>query len=127
MRGFTLLEMLVVLVILGMAAALVVPALARTVERVAEAGAWDDVERRLGLLPAAVRAEGRGREWAAGEPVTMAAFAWPEGWRVAALTPLRVEATGFCAGADLQARSPTGVRRYRLEAPTCRVVDVDAP
>ena len=38
MRGFSLLEMLVVLVLMGLAAALVAPSLSRTADRVREAG-----------------------------------------------------------------------------------------
>lgn len=127
MRGFSLLEVLVVLVILGMAAALVVPSLGRTLDRVTEVGERDDVVRRLGLLPAVVRTEGRDREWKAGEPLVMPGLGWPLGWGVSALTDLRVAASGFCSGADVQVRSPSGTRRYRLDAPDCRVVDADAP
>ena len=58
MRGFTLLEMLVVLVILGMAAGLIAPSLSRTAERVREAGDRDDVRRLLHALPILVRAQG---------------------------------------------------------------------
>jgi prepilin-type N-terminal cleavage/methylation domain-containing protein len=127
MRGFTLLEMLVVLVILGMAAALVAPSLGRTLERVTAAGERDEMARRLAQLPAAVRAEGRGRAWRAGEAVALDTHAWPPGWRVTALTPLRVEASGFCAGGEVQAQGEGGAMRLRLEAPDCRTVDADAP
>jgi prepilin-type N-terminal cleavage/methylation domain-containing protein len=126
MRGFSLLEMLVVLVILGMAAALVAPPLARTVERVRESGEREDIARRLGALPAQVRSEGRARAWAAGDALAAPAAAWPEGWRVVAVTPLRIGANGFCAGADVQAAGPSRVHRLRLVAPDCRVEDADA-
>lgn len=127
MRGFSLLEMLVVLVILGMAAALVAPSLSRTAERVRAAGDRDELVRRLGFLSAAVRAEGRDRHWVPGDALEVPRFAWPEGWKVHVLTALRVEASGFCAGGDVRVRGPGGERRYRLEAPDCQVVDADAP
>lgn len=127
MRGFSLLEMLVVLVILGMAAALVAPSLGRTLERVTAAGQRDDLLRRLGQLPAAVRAEGRPREWSAGEPIAIDGVAWPDGWRVIASATVAIEASGFCRGGEVQARAGDSVLRLRLEAPDCRTVDADAP
>ena len=127
MRGFTLFEMLVVLVILGMAAALVAPSLGRTLERVTAAGQRDELVRRLGQLPAVVRSEGRPREWPAGQPIILEGVAWPDGWRVVASTPVSIEASGFCRGGDVEARSGDSALRLRLEAPDCRTVDADAP
>lgn len=127
MRGFTLLEMLVVLVILGMAAAVVAPPLARTVDRVREAGDRDEVRRGLERLPVVARGQGQALAFAAGEPVVLPDRPWPEAWRVAAAADFRIEASGFCAGAEVQATGPAGPRRWRLVAPDCRVEDVDAP
>jgi prepilin-type N-terminal cleavage/methylation domain-containing protein len=127
MRGFTLLEMLVVLVILGMAAALVAPPLARTVDRVREAGERDDVLRGIERLPLRVRDGGVALEIAAGATLPAWDTPWPAGWRVAAATPLRIEANGFCVGGDVQAEGPAGLRRWRLLAPDCAVEALDAP
>jgi len=127
MRGFTLLEMLVVLVILGMAAAMVVPPLARTVDRVREAGELDDVRRALERLPLQARKQGRALAFPAGAVLPAQDRPWPEGWRVLAVTPLRIEASGFCHGGEVQASGPVGSRRWRLSAPDCRAEDADAP
>lgn len=126
MRGFTLLEILVVLVILGMAAALVAPPLARTVDRVREAGERDDVVRALGRLPLYARDGGVALEIAAGDALPAQGEAWPPGWRVVAATPLRIEANGFCVGGEVQADGPAGPRRWRLVAPDCAVEERDA-
>lgn len=125
MRGFSLLEMLVVLVILGMAAALVAPPLARTVDRVREAGAHDDVRRQLQHLPMRARAEGRALTVDAGQPLPDFGRAWPEGWSVRALTALRIHASGVCERADVRVETPDSARTWRLRAPDCFAADAD--
>lgn len=125
-RGFTLLEMLVVLVILGMAAAVVAPPLARTMERVSEAGHRDDVRRGLESLPGLARAGGRALVFPAGEPMGVPERAWPDGWSVVPVTGLHVEPTGFCRAGAVTVVAPSGPLAWTLETPDCRVV-VDAP
>lgn len=126
-RGFTLLEMLVVLVVLSMAAAVVAPPLARTVERVRETGDRDDVFRALEALPALARANGRPMVFRAAEPMQVGGRDWPEGWSVVPVAELVVEATGFCNGTDLIVRSPSGSTTWTMSAPGCRVGVGDAP
>jgi len=127
MRGFTLLEMLVVLVILGMAAAVVMPPLARTVERVREAGEVDDVRRALERLPLQAREQGRPLVFPAGAVLPAQDRPWPEGWRVVVVSSLRIEASGFCHGGEVQATGSAGPRRWRLRVPDCQAGDADAP
>lgn len=126
MRGFTLLEMLVVLVILGMAAALVAPALSRTVERVAEAGAREQVARGIARLPLRVREQGVALRLEPGQPLRIDGQPWPDGWDVIAATPVVVAASGYCAGALWRVRTPGGSATWRSLAPDCRVEDADA-
>lgn len=126
-RGFTLLEMLVVLVILGLAASVVAPPLARTLERVREAGDRDDVARGLEALPARAREAGQALEFRAGEPIVIRDRPWPAGWAVVPITALRVEANGFCEGGTLQVVRPSGPISWTLAAPDCRVEVADAP
>jgi prepilin-type N-terminal cleavage/methylation domain-containing protein len=126
-RGFTLLEMLVVLVLLGMAASIVAPPLARTVDRVRESGDREDVRRGLEGLPVAARGQGAALAFGAGVAIVPPGRAWPEGWRVVAATPVRIESTGWCRGGEVQVNGPAGPHRWRLASPDCRVEDVDAP
>jgi len=127
MRGFSLLEMLVVLVLLGMAAALVAPPLARTVDRVRESGEREDVRRALSRLPVLAREQGRSIEFVAGAPIELPGRLWPEGWGIVATSSIRIEASGWCGGGEVRATGPAGPRRWRLAPPDCRVEDVDAP
>jgi prepilin-type N-terminal cleavage/methylation domain-containing protein len=127
MRGFSLLEMLVVLVLMGLAAALVAPSLARTADRVREAGDRDDVRRLLMALPALARQRGDGLRIAAGDPIELPGRDWPEGWRVMAETPVAIAASGWCAPAVVQARGPASDHSYRLRSPDCDVDEPDAP
>lgn len=125
-RGFTLLEMLVVLVILGLAASLVAPPLARTFDRVSEAGDRDSVRRELAALPMLARRGGVHVRIAAGQPIPSSLISVPTGWSVIALTELRVESSGFCEDASVQMRGPSQVLDLRLLAPDCRVESTDA-
>jgi len=128
MRGFSLLEMLVVLVLLGLAAGLVAPSLSRTADRVQAAGDRDDVLRRVQGLPVIARQAGRPLRWEAGSLIERPGLAWPSGWRVVALTPLELAANGWCGGAQLQAQGPGLAIRLEALAPDCRVVELpDAP
>lgn len=128
MRGFTLLEMLVVLVLMGLAAGLVAPSLSRTADRVQAAGDRDALLRRVQSLPILARQAGHPLRWEAGAVVEGSAVSWPAGWRVVALTPLDIAPSGWCGGAQLQAQGPDLALRLEALAPDCRVVErPDAP
>jgi len=128
-RGFTLLEMLLVLVILGMAAAVVAPPLARTVDRMREATSRDDVARAVSRLPLEARRQGRALHWSAGETISApaAGTTWPAGWQVVALADLRIEGSGFCSGGEVVVVGPSSRSRWTLDAPDCRPMNSDAP
>lgn len=122
MRGFSLLEMLVVLAILGLAAGLVAPSLFRTVDRVRAAGQRDAIQRLILAMPVIARSEGRAIVWSPGAAVSApAGSAWPEGWQVYPLTPLYVGINGWCSGARLEARGPGERMGFEVLSPDCRV------
>lgn len=127
MRGFSLLEMLVVLVILGLAASMVAPPLARTVDRVREAGDHDDVRRQLQQLPMRARFEGRPVVVEAGASLPTLGRDWPSGWSVRASTPLVIHASGLCEGAEVRVQSPNTARTWHLRSPDCFAEDGDVP
>src|SRR5690606_38189932 len=82
-RGYTLLEMVVVVALLALTTAMVAPAGLRMIQSWRDA---DDVKRVLGKVAALpVSARDRGREWRLppeDEAAVAEAVALPEGWRL---------------------------------------------
>lgn len=125
--GFTLLEMLVVLAIVGLLAALAFPALATAYDRARIAFARDSIERELDLLP--LRAVGEARrlvldypngqlpEETTPETVTLTL---PEGWRARTEAPIVFTETGVCLGGDIALAVGRETVTYRLQPPRCR-------
>lgn len=126
-RGFTLLELLVVMAIIGLMAALVGPNLQRLV------GSMDRATRRDGLVADVASLSyrayalgqsfelsdaGLGRLLRDGNPV----LAVPEGWRVAVAQPIQFAFNGLCSGGQVVLRAPDGVvETLRLRAPDCQL------
>jgi prepilin-type N-terminal cleavage/methylation domain-containing protein len=126
-RGFTLLELMVVMAVVGLMAALVAPNLQRLV------GSVDRSARRDGLVAdiagLSYRAyslgesfelsdAGLGRLLHDGNPV----LAVPGGWRVTVEQPIQFGFNGLCSGGRLTLRSPDGVvEAMSLRAPDCRI------
>ena len=123
-RGFTLLELLIVLALIGLVAAVVVPGLARTYDAIVRTGERADVVRALEGLPLRARASGRGLEI---EPEPNAAFAalldLPEEWRAVLEEPLRIEGSGLCHPAKVRVTGRGMTETWRLTSPACGVVD----
>jgi prepilin-type N-terminal cleavage/methylation domain-containing protein len=122
--GFTLLELLVVLALVSMLAAMVAPRLQRTYEAIARSGDRAETLRQLESLPLRARAEGRAIDAAAGDPAGLAPYLdLPEGWSVRPLDPLRIESTGFCHPARIRVDGGGGSETWSLSAPDCAVPD----
>jgi prepilin-type N-terminal cleavage/methylation domain-containing protein len=127
MKGFTLLELLVVMMVVGLVAAMAGPNLERMFAGV------DKATRRDGLVVAlsglSFRAYSLGEGFvlsnatqrqllADGDPL----LSVPKGWRVVVDSPIRFDLNGWCTGGLLQLVSPDDVvERLRLDAPDCRV------
>lgn len=121
-RGFTLLELLVVLALLAMVTALVAPRMERTYQAIAGSGERDEVHRQLERLPRIARGLGRPITVAEGDVNALAArLALPEGWVVTPLEPLRVEANGLCRGSVLRVQGRGTTEDVELRAPACGV------
>lgn len=119
-RGFTLLEMIVVLAILGLATALVAPSALRGIDSWRRQAQVDALLDQIRALPGRARAQGRAialsdASLAGAQPPLVVA---PE-WRLRVPTPWRVSAAGVCEGGELELGNAYGVRRIRVAAPFC--------
>ena len=122
--GFTLLELLIVLVLLGATAAIAVPGLQRTYEAVSRSGERAEVIRQIEGLPLLARAQGEAVSIEAGDVAGLASrLTMPQGWRVAPVDPIRVRANGLCADAQVRVEGPGIDEQWRLRAPGCSVVE----
>ena len=123
--GFTLLEMIVVMAIIGLAAATVVPALGRVVATVRYNGEVQDIANQLGRL--AFRAYSSGKPMTLSEDVQKspktAIVEMPSGWSLTIVQPIHFNAMGLCDGGSVSIIAPDGdVKSVRLAAPDCAIV-----
>lgn len=123
--GFTLLEMLVVMAIIGLAAATVIPALARVVAAVRHNGEAQDIVDQLGQL--AFRAYISGKPIVLSEEVqkslTPAIVEMPSGWALSIAQPIHFNAMGLCDGGSVAIVAPDGdVTLVRLAIPDCAIL-----
>ena len=123
-RGFTLLELLIVLALISMVAAMVAPRLQRTYDAVARSGHRAEALRQFERLPLIARDRGRVIVVAADDPSAVAAVLdLPAGWEARMREPLRVEANGLCHGARVEVSGDDATETWLLSAPACDVVD----
>ena len=137
-RGFTLLELLVVLAVLGLATALAMPNLQRLYAAATQASERDYVLDQFSALGR--EAMMRGRAYVVfgnappPDPAETARYAEyetyvvdvPAGWRLGLDRPLVVLANGVCLGGALTlSHEETAAVRVELAPPYCRV-DADA-
>jgi prepilin-type N-terminal cleavage/methylation domain-containing protein len=119
-RGFTLLEMIVVLAILGLATALVAPAALRSIDTWRRQSEQDALLDQIRALPGNARARGRAVEisdaaLAAAQPPLHVAADWtlrvPATWRV--------HANGVCDGGEVEIGNAHGRRVIEVASPFC--------
>ena len=120
-RGFSLLEMLVVLAVVSIMVALVAPRLAGTVRAIASSGERAETVRQLELLPLLARSQGQPIVAAADAALVAEGLAFPDGWRATALDPLRIAANGICQPGRLRVEGGGTAEEWTLAAPDCRV------
>ncbi len=133
--GFTLLELMVVLVLAGLLLGLVIPNLERLYESVVLSTERDQILDQFAALGREALAQGRDyavfgtTEDSATEQSSRPAGNYqpyplelPEGWRIHLENPVLVRANGICLGGEVTllhaVRAPVQVR---LTAPYCRV------
>lgn len=123
--GFTLLEMIVVLAILGLVSALVAPAAIRGIDSWRRQAAMDELLDGIHGLPGEARARGQAiivsddTLSAAEPPLRMAAS-----WTLSTPTAWQVRANGVCEGGKLLVRNELGERTIMVAAPFCEAAVV---
>ena len=118
--GFTLLEMVVVLAILGMAAALVAPSMLRGIDAWQRQAQIDALLDQVRALPGNARASGKPiditqQALAADDPPLQVG----EGWTLRVETPWKVNANGVCGQGRLRIENAYGGREIAVIAPFC--------
>jgi prepilin-type N-terminal cleavage/methylation domain-containing protein len=118
--GFTLLEMIVVLAILGLAAALVGPSMVRSIDTWRRQAAMDVLLDQQRALPG--NARGSGKQITVSD-ATLASATPPlridADWTLHAPEPWSVGANGVCQGGEVIIRNAYGERSIRVAAPFC--------
>lgn len=128
--GFTLLEMLVVMTLVGLLAATVTPRLYKTMERrqvAAERQLLIASIERLGyrsyLDGQSRQLTGSSTDNAADYPIQL-----PDGWQLETAKPVEFFSTGICGGGTISLIEPDGSsQRYLLKPPTCKLSLIEEP
>lgn len=123
--GFSLLEVLVVLVIISMAIAVIGPRLQKTYDAVVSSGERQDVVRQLERLPLVARSL-QGLDLAAGSHKLNEYLVLPGDWHVYPVKSLRIEASGVCHAVSvrLQRQGKSEFEQVALREPDCVVEEI---
>lgn len=118
--GFTLLEIIVVLAIMGLVTAVVAPSAIRGIDSWRRQAQADLVIDQIRALPGRARASGRAIDIS---DESLAADASPlevgEGWRLHVPTPWTVQANGACAPGVVELHGGHAVVTIDVSAPFC--------
>lgn len=116
-RGFTMIELLVVLVILGLTSALVLPKFPAIYERFKGKAEEDKFYQSLSVL--SLRAYTKQTQIILDEKTAASILDLPEAWEVIIKQPIIYHANGICRGGQVGLTVNGVVRNIVLEPPYC--------
>lgn len=123
LRGYSLLEMIVVMAILAMATAIAAPPSYRMIRSWQEATQVEDVIQQLERLPSAVRTSGNPLSASAESDIKLIDL--PQDWALRMAPPLQVQANGVCSDAQGTLTTTYQTVELRILAPFCRIQRIE--
>lgn len=118
--GFTLLELLVVMALIGLLSGIVAPRLWQWVDGAQHRAALDTIQSTLQNLPSQTFFAGQGRTIVSAQD---AGLSLPEGWRLELANPLYYEANGMTSGGRVTLWSGKQLlATWQILAPSGRLV-----
>ncbi|MBI2382258.1 MAG: prepilin-type N-terminal cleavage/methylation domain-containing protein [Gammaproteobacteria bacterium] len=121
-RGYTLLEMLVVLVILGLMSGVVGPRIWTQIRVWRESSMIRDVADQIRHLPFEAYSRGHGFHFASEKQARQLLGSLPSDWQVQVITPFRVQANGVCEPGRFAFTVDERTHQIEVQAPLCRTV-----
>jgi prepilin-type N-terminal cleavage/methylation domain-containing protein len=123
-KGFTLIELVVALAIIGLGLSLVVPRMMAWVDRLAFSARQQRFEDALAELGSRARRSGRSVVLRSTDFATHsnepAPIELPSNWSLTVEPPIAFRYDGVCTGGEVRLSFPAGERSYRLQSPYCR-------
>lgn len=130
--GFTLLEMMVALAIMGLLGALALPSLQKVMERTGFSLDLQDVERQLDQLPQVAASQGKALVLnsspneesfvpAGAAPPEPYPIKLPAGWEITVDAPIHYRYDGTCSGGTLHLTTPASQSDYVMKPPLCEL------
>jgi prepilin-type N-terminal cleavage/methylation domain-containing protein len=125
--GFTLIEILTVLVIAGLLIAIAAPAVHNTLRTMARQSAIKQISGRIIELPYLTWLDGQARVLG-GKDTNTIQLPLPEGWTLDITQPIRYAFNGICTGGSLVINGPDQWRQaYQLDGPLCDQLRAEQP
>ena len=119
--GFTLLEILMVLVLVGLVGGLVIPRVSGIYDNLLLRGEREDIVRQVQALSWRALSDGQVILLGSAAQNASTGLDLPQGWKVAADPAVTYLANGYCVGGKFSLHYlETGVWHYRLRAPFCK-------
>jgi len=125
MRGYTILELLVVLVLLALVTGLAMPRLGNLYESAVRAFELQDLLQQISGLGHQAYRQGKAYrlgKLGQGEEALAPPLVIPEGWSISADSPVNYRDNGVCTGGAITLRQKFFSQQWRLAAPLCQPV-----